>query len=544
MGSPRMPGYALDVGLRYLRSKKLASVSVISIIAISGVALGVAALLAVMSITSGFQREFRDKVLGVNAHVLVLKYGLNFDEYRDVIARARKMPEVSGAAPFIINEMMLAKGERLSGVLVKGVDPQLMPKVLDLPSQLVAGSLEGLRLPGAKPPARASDEETGIPEDGDDLDAYLTELARRDSHDDLAPDPAVVPGGDGEAKRPGAGRPGGAVAGDSREASKPATPKANIPAPKVPTPEEMEAALASEQLGDLPDDAIEDKWIRDSAAPRPEVAERRNLPGIVVGATLARELDVALGDQVKIISPLTGIDTSLVRSGNKAPKSRDFRVTGIFQAGFQEYDSKLVYVDLYEAQAFQDQGDTVIGVELSLHDIEKSADVALRLERDLGGGPFHTMDWRELNHNLFTALEMQKIMLSLVIATIIFVAAFNVVATLIMFVLEKRREIAILKAMGAKDLAIMQIFIVQGAAIGTVGTSIGLAIGGIICAYLNYFRFPLDPKVYLIDHLPIRTSPTEFVATVLIALGICVTATLIPSLWAARMLPAEGVRPQ
>jgi lipoprotein-releasing system permease protein len=113
-----------------------------------------------------------------------------------------------------------------------------------------------------------------------------------------------------------------------------------------------------------------------------------------------------------------------------------------------------------------------------------------------------------------------------------------------MIVLEKRREIAILKAMGAKDSAILQIFLVQGAAIGSVGTGIGLAIGGAICGYLNYFRFPLDPKVYLIDHLPIRTSWTEFIATVLIALGICVTATLIPSLWAARMLPADGVRPQ
>src|SRR5262249_2149705 len=140
-------------------------------------------------------------------------------------------------------------------------------------------------------------------------------------------------------------------------------------------------------------------------------------------------------------------------------------------------------------------------------------------------------DWRELNHNLFTALEVQKVMLIIVIATIVLVAAFNVVATLIMIVLEKRREIAILKAMGAKDSAILQIFMVQGAAIGLVGTSIGLAVGGAICAYLTYFRFPLDPKVYLIDHLPIRTSLTEFTITVVIALGICVTATLIPSFW-------------
>lgn len=527
-----MAGYALDVGMRYLRSKKRASISVISVIAISGVALGVAALLAVMSITSGFQREFRDKVLGVNAHVLVLKYGLNFDEYRDVIARARKMPEVSGAAPFIINEMMMAKGDRLSGVLVKGVDPQLMPGVLDLPSQLVSGSLEGLRLQGAAPAKRAHDseqpEEAPPPPGADneeDLDAYLTQLARRDdAHDPLAED-----------QEPALAR------------AKPVsqlTAADELPEVKVPTPQEMEAALAQGDLAPLPSDESEARLVAEGAPQSAAEGSDKPLPGIVVGATLAHELDVKLGDRVKIISPLTGVDTSLVRAGSRAPKSRDFKVIGVFQAGFQEYDSKLVYVDLYEAQAFADQGDTVVGVEMSLRDIDKSADVALRLERDLGGGPFHTMDWRELNHNLFTALEMQKVMLSLVIATIIFVAAFNVVATLIMIVLEKRREIAILKAMGSKDTAILQIFMVQGAAIGGVGTSIGLAIGGAICGYLNYFRFPLDPKVYLIDHLPIRTSWTEFAATILIALGICVFATLIPSLWAARMLPAEGVRPQ
>lgn len=529
-----MAGYALDVGMRYLRSKKRASISVISVIAISGVALGVAALLAVMSITSGFQREFRDRILGVNAHVLVLKYGLNFEEYRDVIARARKMPEVAGAAPFIINEMMLAKGDRLSGVLVKGVDPELMPSVLDLPSQLTSGSLEGLRLPGSAPAKRgedsARDENAPAPpppgaDDEEDLDAYLSELARRDEGKDPLAEERV---------------PGSAPAVPPTAAD-----DAELPEVKVPTPEEMQAALEDSELAPLPDDSVEDKLVAEGA---PDIAALEDngkpLPGVVVGITLARELDIKLGDRVKVISPLTGIDTSLVRAGTRAPKSRDFKVIGVFQAGFQEYDSRLIYVDLYEAQAFQNQGDTVVGVEMSLRDIDKSEDVALRLERELGGGPFHTMDWRELNHNMFTALEMQKVMLSLVIATIIFVAAFNVVATLIMIVLEKRREIAILKAMGAKDLAILQVFMVQGASIGAVGTGLGLLIGGTICGYLNFFRFPLDPKVYLIDHLPIRTSWTEFAWTVLIAIGICITATLIPSLWAARMLPAEGVRPQ
>ncbi|MCA9608236.1 MAG: ABC transporter permease, partial [Myxococcales bacterium] len=185
---------------------------------------------------------------------------------------------------------------------------------------------------------------------------------------------------------------------------------------------------------------------------------------------------------------------------------------------------------------------SVTGVEIRLHDLDQAPTVSRRLERVLGGGPYHTMDWQELNHNLFTALEIQKIMLSLVIATIIFVAAFNVVATLIMIVLEKKREIAILKAMGAKSTGVLLIFVVQGLLIGLLGTAIGLVLGGGVCWYLEAYEFPLDPHVYLIDHLPVRTSGAEFVVTVATAIFICIVATIIPSWWAARLLPADGVR--
>jgi lipoprotein-releasing system permease protein len=518
--------YALSIGLRYLRSKKRATVSVISVIAVTGVALGVGALLSVVSITSGFQDEFRDKVLGVNAHVLVLKYGLNFDEYRDVVQRAKKLPETVGAAPFIINEMMLAKGDRLSGVLIKGIDPKLMPGVLDLPRQLIAGSLEGIRRPGARPATRTQDLNRKVGKDEEqDLDRYLGELA----HDhDPAKEAAPAPAPQEPEPEPQAAEP---AAEDK------------LPEVKVPSLAEAEAAMREEELIALPSDDIEDRLIEGSEPPKTPEQEAQ-LPGVVVGATLAENLGIKVGDRVKIVSPLTGLDTSLWRPDGGKPASRDFRVIGIFQAGFQEYDSRLVYMDLYEAQIFQDQGDTVVGVEIRVKDIDEASNVALRLERELGGGPFRTMDWRELNHNLFTALEVQKVMLTLVIAVIILVAAFNVIATLIMIVLEKRREVAILKAMGARDGAVLQIFMLQGAAIGVVGTAIGLVLGGAVCSYLSVFRFKLDPKVYLIDHLPIRISPTEFIITTVIALIICITATVIPSYWAARLLPADGVRPQ
>jgi lipoprotein-releasing system permease protein len=543
-----MAGYALDVGVRYLRSKKRATVSVISVIAVTGVALGVGALLAVVSITSGFQDEFRNKVLGVNAHVLVLKYGLNFDEYRDVVARSRKLPSVVGAAPFIINEMMLAKGDRLSGVLIKGVDPEKMQTVLDLPSQLKAGSLEGLRQPGARPATRANDLETDVGHDEQkDLDNFLTDLA------EAGADGGVLDPLAGTALAPDAGTfatldAGASVATEAPTAVPPA-PAVPAEAIRVPSLAEAQAALdalSGEELAleELPSDDVEDRLVAQSEPEPDKRAVDIHLPGVVIGVTLAETLGIEVGDQVKIISPLTGLDTSLWRPDGGKPASRDFKVIGIFEAGFQEYDSRLVYMDLYEAQIFQDQGDTVVGVELRLDDIDRAGDIALRLERELGGGPFHTMDWKELNHNLFTALEVQKVMLSLVIATIILVAAFNVIATLIMIVLEKRREVAILKAMGARDSAVLQIFVVQGAAIGIVGTAIGLVLGGAVCAYLSMFEFPLDPKVYLIDHLPVRTSPVEFAITVVIALLICIAATMIPSYWAARLLPADGIRPQ
>lgn len=551
--------YALVIGSRYLRSKKRSTISVITTIAVTGVALGVAALLAVMSITAGFQEEFRTKVLGVNAHVLVLRYGLDFSEYRDVVARARAMPEVAGAAPFEIDEMMLAKGDRLSGVLVKGIDPTLMPTVLDLPSQMIAGSLEGLRLAGTAPPTRPEDlERDELGDDDVDLDRFLADLshdagltAPLDAADGGAPAAHHCAAWDPDCE-PGRVQPTSADADVGLAAAPDAGADAeaafvvvdSLPDEPVLTPEQMQALLDGESDARLalPSDEQERAYVDQMNAEADLRAREARLPGLVVGVTLAHTLGLHVGDAVKVISPLAGIDSSFWRPGTSAPRSKDFRIVGIFEAGFQEYDTRLVYADLYQAQMLADRGDTVTGVELRLHDLERAGPVARKLERALGGGPYHTLDWQELNHNLFTALEIQKVMLSLVIATIIFVAAFNVIATLIMVVLEKKREIAILKAMGAKDSAILVIFLLQGTVVGVIGTLLGLGVGSAICAYLTRYQFPLDPKVYLIDHLPVRTSPMEFLMTIAIALAICIAATLVPSWWAARLLPADGVR--
>lgn len=510
--------WPLVIGNRYLRAKKSRTVRIIGVVAVSGVALGVAALLAVMSIAAGFEQEFRDRVVGVNAHVLVMKYGGDFEEYGDVVARALDMPEVAGAAPFLIHEMMLANGDRIGGVLVKGVDPERMAGVLDLPSQLVEGSLEGLRLPGARPPEREGEDDEPLAPGEEDLDAYLRAVdARWRGEPEPEPEPAPAPTPDVDDDAP-----------------------IVLPEVHVPTPEEAAAALAALGLSGETEDAPED----DPLFHEGEIHEvpTESLPGIVVGYALADRLEVGVGDRVRIISPLAGLDTSFFRAAPRTPRSREFRVIGIFHAGFDEYDTHLVFADLYEVEAFFERGDSVDGVEIRLHDLDLAPTVARRLDRALGGGPYSTTDWEELNHNLFEALAIQKIMLSLVIASIVVVAAFNVIATLIMIVLERKREIAILKAMGARDWEVLCVFVVQGLAIGVVGTLLGLVLGGGACLWLEAYRFPLDPHVYLIDHLPVRTSAVEFGATVITALVISIIATLVPSWWAARLLPADGVR--
>lgn len=525
--------YAGRIGWRYLRSKKRRTVSVITFIAVNGVMVGVAALLAVLAITSGFQEEFRNKVLGVNAHVLVLKYGLDFEEYRGVVDRAREMPEVSGAAPFFINEMLLGHGDRTTAVLVKGVDPELMPTVLDLPDQMVQGSLRGLRAPGAAPPTRPDDLSGPVDRDW----RWLDDLARADGGVADEASPLL----DAGAPDDGGVALGGDVDDDGFETLEPG----ELPEVDVPSPEEAQRALEALEDPALPDSAIFDQFIAEEEVILGEdeaAVPTEDLPGIVVGALLARNIGVGVGDRVRVVSPLAGLDTSMFSGSAGTPQSAEFRVIGIFEAGFQEYDSRLVYVDLFAAQRLFDHGDTVTGVEISLHDIDEAPEVARRLERILGGGPYHTMDWQELNRNLFTALTIQKFMLSLVIGAIILVAAFNVIATLIMVVLEKKREIAILKAMGARSFGVLLIFMVQGLLIGVVGTLLGVILGGGAVWYLEAFQFPLDPEVYLIDHLPVKSSPAELITTVAIALGICIFATIIPSWWAARLLPADGVR--
>jgi lipoprotein-releasing system permease protein len=512
-------GFSLNLAVRYMRSRKRAFISVSTVFAILGVALGTAALATVMSVTGGFRAEFRDKVLGVNAHVLVLKYSSEFRDYREIMAKVRELPEVIGAGPFVINPMMVTHdGRTATGVLLKGVDPQLMGTVLDLPRHMVEGTLDGLAVPGrSRPPEPEAIEER-----------------------DAEPSPGA------DAPSPGAGFLELLRSLPERTPADAGAAPAEPPPPQAPEP-----AAPSLAEGDLPPGSIVpeggyaselpgDDSLPDALDPDPCLAEGALLPGIVIGAALQQNLNAKLGDCVQVTSPTIGF--SFVRGALRPPVAKQFRVTGVFQAGFDQYDSKLVYTDLHEAQAFYQAGDTVTGVEMKIADIDRAGEVAEKIEALLGSKLYHILDWQELNHGLFTALRIQQILMSLVLALIILVAAFTVIATLIMVVLDKKREIAVIKAMGASDWHLLRAFLYQGLIIGVVGMTVGLGTGYGVCTWISSYGFPLDPKVYFISRLPVQIRPVEFALTGAFAVLACLMATVWPALHAARLRPAEAFR--
>jgi lipoprotein-releasing system permease protein len=524
-------GYPLTVALRYLASKKRSMISISTALAIGGVLLGVAALTIVMSVTGGFQEQFREKVLGVNAHVLVLKYSIDFREYRDVMKKIEAVPGVVGVAPFVINPMMVTHGESTAtGVLLKGVDPELMPKVLDLPEHIVQGSLAGLRRPDARPPERPAgslrdplreelDTGSAIASDRDAGTDSLLTLMRREVDAEMRKEKEA------------------SLAVASATPPEPVRP-ASVPPRPAPRPGiQGEVTPSGGYKSQLPDDdALPDSVDPDPCKSPEQIAK---MPGIVVGRTLAKQLAVGLGDCVLVTSPQIGMSFG---AGSRAPIAKSFRVISVFEAGFDQYDSKLVYTDLYEAQAFYEYGDSVTGVEMKVADIDQAHAIARKIDVLLDNGIYHTMDWRELNHGLFTALLIQQIGMSFVLGLIILVAACTVIATIVMVVLEKKKEIAVLKAIGATNDAVLLIFLYQGGIIGLVGTAFGILIGWLCCRFLLVYSFPLDPKVYFISRLPVSMHPLEFALPAAVAIAICLVATIFPAMYAAKLRPADGLR--
>jgi lipoprotein-releasing system permease protein len=480
-------GFALQLALRYLRSRKRGFVSLSTLFAVIGVGLGTAALVAVMSVTGGFRAQFQKKVLGVNGHVIVLRSP--FGDHREVLEKVRDVPDVIGVSPFLLSPMMLThQGRTATGITVKGVDPRSVGTVLDLPEQIVEGSLD--RLAASPRGAESVSRETIA----GGLEPSLAR-AERDAGPPVLERPAA-----GEAPLAGSIVPKGGYS----------------------------SILPEDDV--LPEDLDID----------PCRARQGDLPGIVVGLALKQLLNLSVGSCVQVTSPTIGY--AFVGGELRPPVAKPFEVIGVFHAGFEQYDTKFAYTNLTESQAFYSQGDSVTGVEIKVADVDRAREIASRVNEELGDRMYTVIDWMELNNGLFTALRVQQILMSLVLGLIILVATFTVVATLVMLVLAKKKEIAAVKAMGASDAQVLRVFLYQGIFIGLAGTGSGLSVGYALCRWILARGFPLDPKVYFIDRLPVQLRPQEFVLTGAFAMVACLLATLWPALHAARLRPVDAFR--
>ena len=403
-----------------LRRQRRSPTLVMTVLSIGGVAVGVMALCVVLSVMSGFEIDLKQKILGTNAHAVVLKYGV-FEDWQDAAKVAGETEGVLGVTPFILQEVMITAESNLTGALLKGIDPATVGEVTELPREIVEGSLD-----------------------------YLAH-------------PEEIP-----------------VRGE----------------------------------------------------------EPNRLPGIVVGRELARQLRIFVGDPVTVVSPLGG---DLGPMGPQ-PRSMQFRLAGVFYSGMYEYDSKFAYVALDRAQAFFKMGSSVTGLELKVADIDDARRISRQVLGNLEGYPFRVKDWGEMNRNLFSALKLEKVVMAVILAFIILVACFNILSTLVMLVLEKGKEISILKSMGARDNQVMKVFVLEGLVIGGIGTGVGLALGFLLCGAISIFPIPLDPEVYYISHLPVKIDLVQFALVGLAAILLAYLATIFPALYAARMRPVEGLR--
>ena len=269
-----------------------------------------------------------------------------------------------------------------------------------------------------------------------------------------------------------------------------------------------------------------------------ETVQTVQLSGVLVGHELARQLGVFVGDPINIISPLSTTPGPL----GVVPRVKRFMIVGVFDAGMFEYDSALIYMSLADAQQFFTLGEQVTGVEVKIRDVYQAQTVARELEGVLGF-PYTTRDWTEVNSNIFAALKLEKVVYFIVLLLIVLVAAFNIIATLIMVVMEKRKDIAVLKSMGATGNAISRIFIYKGLIIGVVGTLMGTLLGWVGCWLLDRYEFIELPKdVFYVSTLPVKMYAENFFIVGVASMIICLLATIYPARQAARLAPVEVIR--
>lgn len=443
--------FELFVATRYLRAKRRqAVIGVITGISVAGVAAGVASLIVALAINNGFRQDLQQRLLGSTAHVSLLRVQSDgIQDWRPLLEKLSKQSHVVAAAPAIYEQVLISRGPRARGAVLKGMLPAYEKKVSDLLKTVTLGSAAALE--------EASD--------------------------------SVEPG-----LRPGL----------DRSETRPHTSSAPVESPD------------------------------DLAGVQQRVAA---MPPIILGKDMAEQIGANVGSIVLVTSP----QGELTPFG-MVPKYLRFKVVGIFNSGFFDYDSSWAFTRLSDAQQLFGLGDLVSVIEFKLDDIYAASDLARQLEQAAGHG-FMATSWMEQNKALFRALRLERVVTFITIGLIVFVAALNILISLTMMVMEKTKDIAVLMSLGTKKAQIRRVFIAQGMLIGVIGTAMGLVLGYAISWAGGHYHFiSLSPEVYSIDYVPFAPRLMDGVIVALVSIGISFVATIYPSWSAARILPAEALR--
>jgi lipoprotein-releasing system permease protein len=414
--------YESFIAFRYLTARRRqTAVSVITFIAVTGITLGVAALLVAQALITGFRSDVQEKLLQGTAHLNLLKEDNGgIEGYEDLTKRASRIDGVRTAAATIYTEALLSAGNNQEQAILKGVDLSARHEANEVFSTIVEG------------------------------------------------DPSLL-----------------------------------------------------------------------TAGAESESDSSESLEGIIVGKQLSRMLGIQLNSIVTAIS----LQKRLTPAGLQARlRETKFRVVGIFASGFYEYDSKWAYIDLKAAQGLSGGGQTAKVIQMKVEDIYAVGEIGERV-RQMAGPGFVTTNWQELNSPLFAALQLQHSMIITFFALLIAIAALNIFTTLTMMVIEKNKDISILRAQGATPRAIRRIFILQGTIIGVIGAGSGLALGLAVCWVANKYRLVSIPaEIYAVSHVTLQVRAIDCVAVAVLAIVICLLATLYPSRIASRLTPVEGLR--
>jgi len=441
--------FELFIAARYLRAKRRqAVIGVITAISVLGVAAGVASLIIALAINNGFRLELQERLLGSTSHVNLMR--VENDGIADWAAlqhKMEKLPHVQASAPAIYEQVLISRGSRAGGAVLKGIVPKDERRVTSL--------LDGVREGSAQP----------------------LEIAQEQ--------PSVVDG-------------------------------------SVTAPERAES----------PSNSAKPRFTTADAA-----ARLSSLPPIVLGKDLAQTLGATVGSVVLVTSP----QGELTPFG-MAPRYQRFKVAGLMQSGFYDYDSTWALCSLADAQRLFSLGDVASVMEFKVDDIYQAAAIGRQVEQAAGAG-YQTTNWMEQNHALFRALRLERVVTFITIGLIVFVAALNILISLIMMVMEKTRDIAVLVSMGARRNQVRRIFVWQGLLIGILGTGLGLIVGYTVAILAGHQHWiALSAEVYTMDYVPFAPRALDGLLVAVVSLGISFVATLYPSHSAARVLPAQALR--